>query len=230
VSDLRARLLVVEDDAGVAASLVRGLREGGFDVELTGDGARAREALAKGGFDLVVLDLMLPGVSGLDLLESLADRPHPPIIVLTARVDLDDRLRCFALGAVDYVPKPFFLEEILARVRARLRIADEAPSRVVTWADIAVDLDRRLVHVRGEPAALTRHEHDILAYLVQRPGRAVTREQLAERALSGMDAPEPRTVDTHVARVRKKLGPEGAAAIATVWGIGYRFAPGGARA
>jgi len=117
----RARLLVVEDDAGVARSLVHGLRDGGFEVELTGDGARAKDALSRSGFDLVVLDLMLPGLSGLDLLESLAERPHPPIVVLTARVDLDDRLRCFALGAVDFVPKPFFLEELLAR-HPKLRV------------------------------------------------------------------------------------------------------------
>ncbi len=219
------RLLVVEDDASVAQSLVRGLAQAGFAVELAADGALAREVLARDAIDLVVLDLMLPRVTGLDLLVALADRPHPPIIVLTARVDLDDRLRSFALGAVDFVAKPFFLEELVARVRARLRLAAEAPSQVVAWGDVAVDLDRRLVHVGGEPVTLTRYELDVLVYLVQRPGRAVTRDQLAERALSGVEAPEPRTIDTHIARVRKKLGPAGAAAIGTVWGIGYRFDP-----
>ncbi|MEO5728558.1 MAG: response regulator transcription factor [Byssovorax sp.] len=223
-------LLVVEDDASVASGLVRGLREAGFEVELACDGAQAREALVHRAPDLVVLDLMLPVLSGIELLESVKERPHPPVIVLTARADLGERLRCFALGVVDFVPKPFFLEELVARIRARLRLAEEAPSRVVRWADVELDLDRRLVRAGGAEIALTRHELDILAYLVQRPGRAVTREQIAERALSGIEAPEPRTIDTHVARVRKKLGPAGAAAIATVWGIGYRFTPAGERA
>jgi DNA-binding response OmpR family regulator len=224
------RLLVAEDDPGVASGLVRGLREAGFEVELACDGAQAREALARRPPDLLVLDLMLPVLSGIELLESVHERPHPPVIVLTARIDLGERLRCFALGAVDFVPKPFFMEELVARIRARLRLVEEAPTRIVQWADVELDLDRRIARAGGSEIALTRHELDVLAYLAQRPGRAVTREQIAERALSGVEAPEPRTIDTHVARVRKKLGPAGAAAILTVWGIGYRFSPAGERA
>jgi two-component system, OmpR family, response regulator len=219
------KLLLVEDDPSVASQLVRGLGNAGFQVELVRDGALAREALASAPLDLMILDLMLPGMSGFQLLEALQGRPHPPIIVLTARTDIAERLRCFALGAADYVPKPFFLEELIARVRARLPLGEGAPRRIVRWAEVELDLDARTVKLAGELLELTRYELDVLAYLVQRPGRAIAREQLAERALAALDTPEPRTIDTHVARIRKKLGDRGAAALQTVWGIGYRFLP-----
>ncbi len=220
------KLLVAEDDTAVAASLVRGLVARGFEVELATDGVLAREALARAAPDLLVLDLMLPRLSGLVLLEQLSTKPHPPIIVLTARTDLGERLRCFELGAADYVPKPFFLDELVARINARLVRRDDAPGRTITFDDVVVDLDQRTVLVAGEPVAMTRHEFDVLVYLGQRPDRAVTREDLCARALSGLDAPEPRTIDSHVARVRRKLATAGAR-IVTVWGIGYRFSPGG---
>jgi DNA-binding response OmpR family regulator len=215
-------LLVAEDDAAVASTLVRGLKGRGFAVTLATSGLQAREALAEDEVDLVVLDLMLPDLSGLELLEELSTRPHPPVIVLTARTDLAERVRCFELGAVDYVPKPFFLEELVLRVRARLDLRAEAPRRVLTFGRLDVDLDRREVRLDRDVVTFTRHEFDVLAYLAQRPGRPVSRDDLAAHALSGFDAPEPRTIDSHVARVRKKLGAE-AGRVETVWGIGYRF-------
>jgi len=218
------KLLVAEDDAAVASNLVRGLRAKGFVVELATSGTQARGALERFAPDLVVLDLMLPGLSGLELLEHLSGKPHPPIIVLTARTDLNERLRCFELGAVDYVPKPFFLEELVARINARLTRRPEAPRRILRFADVELDLDQRTVTVAQAQASFTRHEFDVLAYLAQRPGRAVTREDLSARAVSGLDAPEPRTIDSHIARVRKKLNAAGDR-IVTVWGIGYRFVP-----
>lgn len=220
-----AKLLLVEDDPSVASQLVRGLGAAGFEVELVRDGAQARTVMAAAPPDLMILDLMIPVMSGFQLLEALQGRPHPPIIVLTARTDIAERLRCFSLGAADYVPKPFFLEELIARVRARLPACDGAPRRLVRWAEVELDLDARTVKLAGEPLVLTRYELDVLSYLVQRPGRAIAREQLAERALASLDTPEPRTIDTHVARIRKKLGDRGAAALQTVWGIGYRFIP-----
>jgi two-component system OmpR family response regulator len=218
------KLLVAEDDAAVAANLVRGLRAEGFVVELATSGRQAREAIVRFAPELVVLDLMLPELSGLALLEELSGRPHPPIIVLTARTDLNERLRCFELGASDYVPKPFFLEELVARIRARLVRRPEAPRRILRFADVELDLDRRSVTVAGEDVGFTRHELDLLAYLAQRPNRAVTREDLAERAILGRDVPEPRTIDSHLGRVRRKLGTAGSHVV-TVWGIGYRFVP-----
>jgi DNA-binding response OmpR family regulator len=220
-------LLVVEDDARIAAGLVRGLGEAGFRVELVNDGALALTALGRSRPDLVVLDLMLPVLSGFELLDELQGRPHPPIIAVTARTDLQERLRCFELGVVDYLAKPFFLEELVARIRARLVRPAASPRRLVQWADASLDLDARTVTVAGVVKALTRYELDVLTYLVERSGRAISRQQLAERALAGAswEGPEPRTIDTHVARLRKKLGEEAAAAVETVWGIGYRFAP-----
>lgn len=216
-------VLVVEDDAGVAAGVVRGLRADGFEVELATDGSDgARKALTE-SFDAIVLDLMLPGQSGIAILEQLQGRVATPVLVLTAKTELPDRLRCFGLGAADFLSKPFWMEELVARLRARLRIPDAAPRRTVEWANATLDLDGRTLSVGGEAVSLTRHEFDLLAYLVEREGRAVSREQLAERTLSALEPPDPRTVDTHVARIRKKLGGQAGLAVSTVWGIGYRF-------
>jgi DNA-binding response OmpR family regulator len=143
--------------------------------------------------------------------------------VVTARTDLPDRLRAFDLGAADFVTKPFWIEELVARIRSRLRLADALPKRVVRWEGVALDLDARTAVVDGRPAALTPTEFAVLAFLVERRGRAVSRGVLAEQALASLEEPDARTVDSHVARLRKKLGA-GATAIATVWGIGYRFA------
>jgi two-component system OmpR family response regulator len=223
------RVLVIEDDPSVAGGLVRGLRAAGFAVELATDGASGARLAVAGGADVVLLDLMLPGLSGFEVLAALHGRASaPPVIVLTARVELDDRLRAFGLGAADYVPKPFWIEEIAARIRARMPGAASArPARTVAWADAVVDLDARTVRVAGEVVALTRVELDLLAYLCERPGRAIPREQL--RAVAAIDDRadrDDRTVDSHVSRLRRKLGAA-AAAIATVWGIGYRFDPEG---
>jgi len=218
------RVLVVEDDAAVAAGMVRGLRANGFAVDLATDGAEGARLALRGAFDVMVLDLLLPEQSGFAVLEQLQGKTRMPILVLTARTELADRLRSFGLGAADFVAKPFFLEELVARIRSRLRVQETSPHRVVKWSDAALDLDARTLSVRGAAIALTRHELDVLAYLVERPGRAISRRQLAESALAGEGDREARTVDTHIARVRKKLGAA-AASVVTVWGIGYRFEP-----
>lgn len=220
-----ARVVVVEDDPGVAAGLVRGLKLAGFEVELATDGTTGARLALTEGVDAVLLDLMLPQRSGFEVLELLRGRAAaPPVIVLSARTELGDRLRAFELGAVDYVPKPFWIEEVVARIRAHLPTGERRqPSRIVAWAGAALNLDARSVTVDGEPVALTRFELDLLAYLVQRPGRAIPRAQLASHALGPLDERTDRTVDSHLARIRKKLGPGAAAAISTVWGIGYRF-------
>jgi two-component system, OmpR family, response regulator len=217
-------LLVVEDDAGVATGLVRGLRAAGFEVELATNGLDGAKKALEGRFDAIVLDLMLPGESGFTILEQLQGRSSVPVIVLTAKTDLSDRLKCFGLGAADFIAKPFWMEELVARLRTRLRLGVDVPKRVIQWKKAVLDLDARTVTVEGSPAALTRHEFDVLAYLVERAGRAISRDQLAERTLGAFEPADPRTVDTHVARIRKKLGDAGAS-IVTVWGIGYRFEP-----
>ena len=222
---MQERLLVVEDDPGVAGGIVRGLREAGFEVELATSGVDGAKKALEGGFSAIILDLMLPEQTGFEVLEQLQGRSSVPVLVLTARSDLADRLRCFGLGAADFVTKPFWLEELVARLRARLRLTTEAPKRVIRWANVALDLDSRQVTIEGADAGLTKNEFDVLAHLVERQGRAISRDQLAEHALTPFEQRDARTVDSHIARIRKKLGAEGGARIATVWGIGYRFEP-----
>lgn len=217
------RILVVEDDPAIAGSVVRGLRREGFVVELATDGAAGRAAAAGGDFDLVVLDLMLPEVDGYGVLEALRTRAPTPVLVVTARTGLDDRLKAFQLGAADYLAKPFWMEELVARVRARLRAPPPAaPERVVRLGALRVNLDTREAHVDGVFAELTTHEFNLLAFLAEHAGRPVTRGQLVAAALSVDGGTEERTVDSHVARIRKKLGVEGGR-VETVRHLGYRL-------
>jgi DNA-binding response OmpR family regulator len=221
-----ARVLVVEDDPSIAAGIVHGLRRLDFEVELSTNGTDGVARALGQPFDIIVLDLMLPGQTGIDVLRQLRSRSTVPVIVLTARAELVDRLACFELGAADFVSKPFFIEELVARISARLArpAAPAAPGRVVRFGQVAVDLDALSVHVAGVLAPLTRTELSLLFYLLERPGRAISREQIAEDVLPTLDDPSGRTVDAHIARLRKKLGDD-ASRVMTVWGIGYRFQP-----
>ncbi|HLK39424.1 MAG TPA: response regulator transcription factor [Polyangiaceae bacterium] len=223
-AEVSPRILVVEDDAATAAGIVRGLKSAAFDVELSTGGTDGARRILSERFDAIVLDLMLPEQSGFDVLARVRHRTRAPVIVLTARTDLPDRLRAFELGAADFVAKPFWVEELVARIRSRLRLEDDRPKRVIRWQGVALDLDARTAEVEGKAAGLTPTEFAVLAYLIERPGRAVSRAVLAAQALASLEGPDVRTIDSHVARLRKKLGP-GAAAIVTVWGIGYRFDP-----
>lgn len=220
----RTRILVVEDDAQIGASIVKSLRSEGMEVELGTTGIGVAERVQSGALDLVVLDLSLPGVDGFDILAELRHRSTTPVIVLTARTDLEDRLRSFEYGAVDYLSKPFWMEELLARLRARTNQQRSAPKRVVDLGGAVFDVDARTVRAGGEELALTKTELDVLAYLVLRKDRALSRDQIAADVLPSEG--DGRTVDAHVARLRKKLGEAGQH-IHTVWGIGYRFSPPG---
>ena len=227
IVDRMPSVLLVEDDHALAAGLVQGLKRHGFEVELVTTGTDVVPLALSGAHDLIVLDLMLPGASGFDILEQLQHRSSPPVIVLTARTELADRLRSFELGAVDYVCKPFWAAELVARIRIRLGLGAAPPEspRVLAFGALTLDLSAREVMVAGEQVKLTRTELDVLAYLAQRPGRAIARSQLVAQVLPTVeDDAAARTVDTHITRIRKKLGAEGAR-VATVWGIGYRFVP-----
>jgi DNA-binding response OmpR family regulator len=207
-----ARVLVVEDDPSIAAGIVHGLRRLDFEVELSTNGTDGVARALGQPFDIIVLDLMLPGQTGIDVLRQLRSRSTVP-------------LACFELGAADFVSKPFFIEELVARISARLpkHAALPSPGRIIRFGQVVVDLEARTVHVAGVLTPLTRTEHSLLVYLLERPGRAITREQIAEDVLPALDEASGRTVDAHVARMRKKLG-DGASHLKTVWGIGYRFA------
>ena len=224
-SSAQRSVLIVEDDAAVASGLVTGLKNVGFKVELATDGEMGTKRALSGEFDLVILDLNLPERDGFGVLEALSGRISTPVIVLTARTELETRLKSFSLGAVDYIPKPFWMEELVARIQSRLRLREDEPHRVVSWSNVVIDLDARTVNLDEEPIELTSHEFNVLAYLVERPDRAITRKQLADHALPESGSRYGRTVDSHMCRIRNKLGDEASGHIKTVWGVGYKFLP-----
>lgn len=218
-----ARVLLIEDDDPLADLVMRGLMRAGFSVELACDGRRGDELALSQRYDLIILDLALPEIDGFQLLEHWRGRKNlPPVLVLTARTDLEVRVRVLDAGATDYMPKPFWVDELLARVRAGLRRSAAEPRRI-EWGETVVDLDARTVFVRDTQVLLTGTELTLLTFLLQRPGRAISRAQLAAAALSSDSPRFERTVDSHIARIRRKLGAEAGARIVTVWGIGYRF-------
>lgn len=216
------RILVIEDDPRIGAQVVSGLLREGFDATLAPDGDQGRAWLFEDDYDLVVLDLMLPGTDGFEILETWEGRSSVPVIVLTARTDLEDRLQSFALGAVDFLVKPFYLEELVARIRARIGARAVEPARVVALGACELDLDARDVRRHGTSLGLTAHEFNVLATLVTARGRAFSREQLAAKALPDRGERLERTVDSHISRIRRKLGDE-AELVRTVFGVGYRI-------
>lgn len=220
----RPRILVVEDDYAVVEGLLRGLRREGFDTVLAMDGAAGAKEAIRPDVDLVLLDLMLPERDGWSILEAMHDRVSTPVIVVSARTELDARLRSFRLGAIDFVPKPFFLEELVARIRSRLAIREDTPRRTLPVGGVALDVEARRATRDGVDLGFTAHEFNLLLVLAEHPNRAISRQQLAERALPEEGERLDRTVDSHLSRVRKKLGPDGHL-IQTAWGIGYRFEP-----
>jgi DNA-binding response OmpR family regulator len=214
-------ILVVEDDVAVAAGLVQGLKRAGFTIELATTGPQALLMLKMSPADLVILDLSLPEQDGLEVLEHLKARSSVPVIVLTARTGLAERLKSFELGAADFVAKPFWFEELLARIKTHLRLTTQREHKRVTWASCEVDLDARRVLVAGADVELTPTEFSVLAALITNPGTALSRDRLARMA-SHHGEILGRTIDSHVARIRKKLA-DGARALQTVKAIGYRF-------
>ncbi len=214
-------MLVIEDDAALGGQLVAQLERAGFVVRWLRDGDAARGADLD-GLSLVVLDLMLPGVYGLDLLRLFRARSDVPVLVLTARNETADKVRALELGADDYVTKPFWPEELVARVQARLRRPTMTRGDRLRVGALDLDLGAHLASHAGVPLDLTPTELQLLVALARRPGAAVTRRALADAAL---DLGGERTLDVHVSRLRRKL-PEGAPRIVTVWGIGYRLEAG----
>jgi two-component system response regulator MtrA len=217
---MTTRLLLVEDDTELGGQIVQRLRDAGYDPVWWKEGRPLLQG-ALPDVELVVLDLMLPGRYGMDMLKDLRACSDVPVLVLSARNDTADKVRALQLGADDYMTKPFWPEELVERVRARLRRPTLARGAVVEVGPLRIDLARHEVHVRGERVELTRVEFDFLAMLAERPGAALTRRRLAERVLDPERDGSERTLDVHVSRLRKKLGRGNF--VETVWGIGYRL-------
>ena len=215
------RVLVVEDDERLGRQVRDSLAEAGYEPIWLRDGKSVGTELAAGA-SLIVLDLMLPGEHGLDVLKRLRRDSDVPVLVLSARNETADKVRALKLGADDYVTKPFWPDELLARVAARLRRPTLQRDATVRVGELAVDLEQRRVALAGETVDLTRVEFDLLAALARRLGAAVSRAWLAEHVLNPDREGGERTLDVHMSRLRKKLGAA-AAAIATVWGVGYRL-------
>lgn len=215
------RILLVEDDAALGRQVADALSQAGFDPHWVRDGDEAA-ALDPDAYRIIVLDLMLPGTYGMDLLKRYRTRSEVPVLILSARDDTADKIRGLELGADDYVTKPFFPEELLARIQACLRRPILVSTRQITAGPIRVDLARREATGSAGPLSLTPVELDILALLARRKGSAVTRDALVEAALDPAHDGSRRALDVHISRLRSKLGPD-AARLETVWGIGYRL-------
>ncbi len=218
------RILLVEDDAALGQQVVEALSRAGFEPHWVQDGDDAR-GLQPDDYSLVVLDLMLPGTYGMDLLKRYRAKSEVPVLILSARDDTADKIRALELGADDYVTKPFFPEELLARIQACLRRPNLSSTERLVVGAIVVDFERREVTASGGALSLTPVELEILSTLARRKGAAVTRDALVEAALDPAQDSSRRTLDVHISRLRTKLGDD-AAQLETVWGIGYRLSEG----
>ena len=230
-----AHILVVDDDGQVRQLIGRFLGDTGYRVSGARDGREMRETLASTKIDLIVLDLMLPGVSGLDLCREVRATSSVPIIMLTAKGEDTDRIVGLELGADDYIPKPFNPRELLARVRAVLRRAAAKPDpdraiggRLISFAGYTLDTQRREVtSPEGVAIDLSGGEYDLLLAFIEHPNRVLSRDQLLELARNRSPDPFDRTIDVQVSRLRRKLeaNDKAPALIKTVRGAGYIFVP-----
>lgn len=224
-----ARVLVVDDDPTVREVVVSYLRAHQHEVAEAGDGESALQTLAHWAADLVVLDLMLPGVDGLEVCRRLRRDSEVPIIMLTALGDEADRVVGLEHGADDYVVKPFSPRELALRVDTVLRRAGDGPGLpdVVADGDLVVDGSRHMASLHGQPLTLTGREFDLLRFLVSRPGTAFSREELLQEVW-GWTFGDSSTVTVHVRRLRQKIetDPTRPSRLVTVWGVGYRWQEG----
>ncbi len=215
------RILVVEDDMMLLDGLKVGLGLHGFTVDAVASCGDARSALATAEFDAIVLDLMLPDGSGLDILRELRRcEDATPVLLLTARDTVADRIGGLDSGADDYLGKPFDLDEVAARLRAISRRATGRATPTLSWNGIKLDPGRRTVAVSGQPVGLSRREFAILEALMMRPGTVLSKDQLADRLYGWQEDVESNTVEVHIHHLRDKIGRE---AIETVRGLGYRL-------
>jgi DNA-binding response OmpR family regulator len=222
------RILVVEDEALIADAIAARLRSEGFEVQIAADGPSGVAYAERFDPDLVILDLMLPGLDGLEVCRQIQRERHVPVMMLTARDDETDLVIGLAVGADDYLTKPFSMRELVARVQALLRRMDALAGRTAARTlrledDIEIDVDARRVRQHGEVVHLTPTEFDLLVGLAERPGRVLTRERLLVDVWGYRDGSGARTVDSHVRALRRKLGDH---VVRTVHGVGYALGEG----
>lgn len=215
------RILIVEDDPLLADGLTRSLRQGDYAVDCVSDGLKADHALAAQSYDLLILDLGIPGVDGFEILRRLRRRgSKTPVMVLTARDTLTDRVKGLDLGADDYMTKPFELPELEARARALIRRGQAGGASLITNGSLAMDTAGRRVTMDGEPLELTAREFGVLEVLMMRSGRVVGKEQLAEKLYGWDEEVGPNAIEVCVHRLRKKIEPA-RVTIRTIRGLGY---------
>jgi DNA-binding response OmpR family regulator len=225
-----ARILLVDDEQSVQTLLAYPLRKDGYEVISAQDGQEALQRFAEQRFDLVVLDLMLPKLDGIEVCRRLRSHSQVPIIMLTAKGDEIDKVVGLEMGADDYITKPFSMREFRSRVKAALRRsrmpgAHDAQAEPIQTGELQIDFERREVSVRGEPVRLTYVEFEILAALARAPGRVLNRETLLEHVWGDSEYRDPRTVDVHIRHLREKIEREAKSPeyLLTVRGVGYRF-------
>ena len=225
-----ARILLVDDEQPVQKLLSYPLEKDGYEVVPALDGQEALNEFDRQPFDLVVLDIMLPKVDGLEVCRQLRARSSVPIIMLTAKAEEIDKVLGLELGADDYITKPFSMREFRSRVRAALRRADmsaqlEHGEETLERGDLRIDFSKRTVELRGEPVQLTYVEFEILAVLAAAPGRVYTRDMLLDRIWGDSEFRDQRTIDVHIRHLREKIeaDPRKPEYLLTVRGVGYRF-------
>ncbi len=219
------RILVVEDEPSLAEFLARALRAEGYTARVVLDGLEGERIALGEDIDLMVLDAMLPGKSGFDVLRAVrAGKPDLPVLMLTARGSVEDRVNGLDLGADDYVTKPFSMSEVLARVRANLRQPGQRSSSRLEVGELSLDLRTRRVERSGRSIELSTREFDLLAYLMRHRGQVLSRGQLLDAVWGHEFDPETKVVETYVSTVRRKLAEGGdSAPIETIRNVGYRL-------
>jgi two-component system response regulator RegX3 len=228
-SDQRVSVLVVEDEESFVDALTVGLGREGFDVTIARDGQLAMTSFAEGHFDVVLLDLMLPKVSGLDVCRAIRSQSSVPIIVVSAKGEEVDMVLMLEIGADDYVTKPYRLRELVARIRAVLRRRHDfdelASDELITLGNIRMDIDARRLYVNDEEIKLRKKEFALLRLLLENPGRVLTREVLIDRVWGSDYVGDTKTLDVHIKRLRTLIEdePKNPTHITTVRGVGYRY-------
>jgi len=218
------KVLVVEDEQRILQFVKKGLEEAGFTVDACEAGDEGLLRATTQSYDVIVLDIMLPGRDGLSVLRQLRDKKNAvPVLLLTARTALDERIEGLNLGADDYMTKPFYVEELIARLHALVRRSTGQSLTVLQAGELLVNLVTREVTCAGKDVHLTAREFSLLEYLMRAPGRVYTRTQILEHVWGYDFDPNTNLVDVHIQRLRKKLDTAGGALIETMRGVGYRF-------